>query len=256
MLNMTCLLTRDLQPIPQVRVFSQSVYHHLITVDCISLCSGRRSSERRFHGAVVLCLGLLSVFLLAGLISLGVHYADLSTIKANLTERLQASDNKLSSVSAERDLLNASLTEKTKELDKLQSLSKEKKTCPAGWTMFSSACYLLSGGTGSWDEGREDCRNRGAHLVMIDSVKEQTFLFGFTKKRTWIGLNDKDVEGTWKWIDGTPLTLMNWAETQPDNGGGDPKFGKEDCAHIIPDITRWNDLSCESAMPWICEKIA
>ncbi|XP_074513899.1 uncharacterized protein LOC141781865 isoform X2 [Sebastes fasciatus] len=274
--------------------------------------TGRRSSERRFHGALVLCLGLLSVFLLAGLIGLGVHYsgrdadlstikanlterlqasdnklssvsaerdllnasltemtkeldrlqslskenADLSTIKANLTERLQASDNKLSSVSAERDLLNASLTEKTKELDKLQSLSKEKKTCPAGWTMFSSACYLLSGGTGSWDRGREDCRNRGAHLVTIGSVKEQTFLFGFTKKRTWIGLNDKDVEGTWKWIDGTPLTLMNWAETQPDNGGGDPKFGKEDCAHIIPDITRWNDLSCESAMPWICEKIA
>ncbi|XP_074513908.1 CD209 antigen-like protein C isoform X3 [Sebastes fasciatus] len=222
--------------------------------------TGRRSSERRFHGAVVLCLGLLSVFLLAGLIGLSVHYsgrdADLSTINANLTERLQASDNKLSSVSAERDLLNASLTEMTKELDRLQSLSKEKKTCPAGWTMFSSACYLLSGGTGSWDRGREDCRNRGAHLVMIGSVKEQTFVAGLNKRYTWIGLNDKDVEGTWKWIDGTPLTLMNWAKTQPDNGGGDPRWGEEDCAYIGPRSTQWNDWSCETVMSWICEKIA
>ncbi|XP_037644972.1 C-type lectin domain family 10 member A-like isoform X3 [Sebastes umbrosus] len=312
MLNMRSLLTQDLQPIPQVRLFSQSVYHHLITFDCISLCSGRRSSERRFHGAVVLCLGLLSVFLLAGLIGLGVHYsrrdadlstikanlterlqasenklssvsaerdllnasltentkeldklqslskenADLSNIKANLTERLQASENKLSSVSAERDLLNASLTENTKELDKLQSLSKEKKTCPAGWTMFSSACYLLSGGTGSWDRGREDCRNRGAHLVMIDSVKEQTFVAGLIKTHTWIGLNDKDVEGTWKWIDGTPLTLMNWALNEPNNGGGKSEWGKEDCAHIRPVTTQWNDLSCETVLSWICEKIA
>ncbi|XP_035860395.1 uncharacterized protein LOC116050441 isoform X4 [Sander lucioperca] len=55
--------------------------------------TGPRSSERRFHGAVVLCLGLLSVFLLAGIICLGVHSAELSTIKANLTECLQASDN-------------------------------------------------------------------------------------------------------------------------------------------------------------------
>ncbi|XP_037614104.1 C-type lectin domain family 4 member M-like [Sebastes umbrosus] len=143
--------------------------------------TGPRSSERRFHGAVVLCLGMLSVFLLAGLIGLGVHYmiaegdsaADLSTIKANLTECLQASDYKLSSVSAERDRLNASLTEMTKELDRLQSLSKEKSACPAGWTI-RIACYFLSGETGSWDKGREDCRNRGADLLTINSAKEQS----------------------------------------------------------------------------------
>ena len=46
---------------------------NLLLVLFTGLCSGPRSSERRFHGAVVLCLGLLSVFLLAGLIGLGVH---------------------------------------------------------------------------------------------------------------------------------------------------------------------------------------
>ncbi|XP_059199127.1 CD209 antigen-like protein C [Centropristis striata] len=219
--------------------------------------SGPRSSERRFHGAVVLCLGLLSVFLLAGLIGLSVYYhvsaADLSAIKTNLTERLQASEDKLSSVSSERDLLNATLTNKTKELE--CQTNKQEKTCPAGWTMFSFACYLLSDGADSWDKGRDDCMNRGADLVIIDSVKEQKFLVEFTKEHTWIGLNDKVKEGTWKWIDGTPLTLSNWKKDQPDNGGGHASLGEEDCAHIIPE-TGWNDQPCGVSLWWICEKKA
>ncbi|KAF1382915.1 hypothetical protein PFLUV_G00148780 [Perca fluviatilis] len=167
--------------------------------------TGPRSSERRFHGAIVLCLGLLSVFLLAGIISLGVHSVELSSIKANLTERLQASDNKSSSLTEERDRLNSSLTEMAKELDRL----KQKKTCPAGWRMFSSSCYLLSAEKGSWEKGGQDCRERGADLVVIESSEEQTLLSDFIKKDTWywIGLTDRDEEGTWKWVDGTPLTL-------------------------------------------------
>ncbi|XP_042371614.1 CD209 antigen-like protein E [Plectropomus leopardus] len=214
--------------------------------------TGPRSSERRFHGAVVLCLGLLCVLLLAGLIGLSVHYhvsacgsaADVSAIKTNLTERLQASENKISSLTEDRDRLKARIAELTAE-----------KTCPAGWMMFSSACYLLSAASGSWDEGRKDCRDRGADLVVIDSPAEQTFVVGLTRTNAWIGLSDRDVEGTWKWIDGTPLTFTRWGETQPDNGGGDPQYGEEDCAHIRPD-TYWNDLSCETSMQWICEKTA
>uniref|UniRef100_A0A8C9XRK0 C-type lectin domain-containing protein n=1 Tax=Sander lucioperca TaxID=283035 RepID=A0A8C9XRK0_SANLU len=83
-----------------------------------------------------------------------------------------------------------------------------EKTCPAGWRMFSSSCYLLSAESGSWEKGRQYCRDRGADLVVIDSSEEQTFLSEFIKKATWywIGLTDRDEEGTWKWVDGTPLT--------------------------------------------------
>ncbi|KAL7385481.1 hypothetical protein ABVT39_022403 [Epinephelus coioides] len=176
---------------------------------------------------------------------------DLSMIKANLTESLNASYNKISSLTEERDQLKARITEMTEELKK--SVPKEK-TCPAGWKMFSCACYLLSSGSGSWDEGREDCRGRGADLVVIDSPAEQEFLNEFTQT-AWIGLTDRDEEGTWKWIDGTPLTLSNWRKNQPDNGGGDPQWGEEDCAHIRPD-SEWNDLSCETSLRWICEKTA
>ncbi|XP_022596302.1 CD209 antigen-like protein E [Seriola dumerili] len=228
--------------------------------------TGPRSSERRFHGAVVVSLSLLSVFLLTGLVVLSVHYhknsnAELSAGEANLTECLQASDIKLSSLTEERDQLNISLTEMTKELKRLQSLSKQKKTCPAGWRMFNGSCYLLSTQSGSWEKGREDCRARGADLVVIDSLEEQTFLdeFAAVEEFWWIGLTDRDKEGTWKWIDGTPLTQSYWCEKQPDNGGGDPQWGEEDCAHIYTSKDsdkNWNDRSCTASMKWICEKMA
>ncbi|XP_047456128.1 CD209 antigen-like protein A isoform X2 [Mugil cephalus] len=182
--------------------------------------------------------------------------AELSAIKDNLTELLQTNNGKLSTMTKERDLLNATLNEMTEKMEKLQASLNRKKTCPAGWKMFRCSCYFLSEEFGSWVEGRQDCRNRGADLVVIDSPKEQRFLEDFTKRPTWIGLNDKDNEGIWKWVDGTPLTLKYWRTNQPDNGGGIPKYGEENCVHIrSDDSTSWNDLSCTSSLQWVCERI-
>ncbi|XP_039455664.1 CD209 antigen-like protein E isoform X1 [Oreochromis aureus] len=230
---------------------------------------GPRSSKRSFSSAVILSLGLLNIFLLVGLITLSVYLHGAATsvsatssnissmtedenhLKANLSTVI----NKLSSMTEERDLLHTRLTEKTRELERLQSLSKQKKTCASGWRMFSCSCYFLSEKTGSWDEGRSDCRDRGADLVVIDSSEEQDFLVSFIQKPTWIGLNDKEEEGRWKWVDGTPLSFLTyWRTGQPDNGGGDPQWGEEDCVHIRTDSS-WNDLSCGNSLPWVCEKL-
>ncbi|XP_010768193.1 C-type lectin domain family 4 member E-like [Notothenia coriiceps] len=128
--------------------------------------------------------------------------------------------------------------------------------CPEGWRKSGCSCYLLSTEKASWEQSRQHCTARGADLVIVDSYEEQEFITSMINKQTWIGLNDTNQEGTWKWVDGTPLTLTYWGSTF-DNGGA--ALGEEDCASLVDgrEIRKnWNDLRCTSRLQWICEKNA
>ncbi|XP_064859390.1 C-type lectin domain family 4 member E-like, partial [Oncorhynchus nerka] len=166
----------------------------------------------------------------------------------------------------ERDLQRTSYNTLTKERDQLQTekvflrerLSNLKQNCPAGWQKFEPSWYFLSNDAKTWNESREDCLERGADLVIINSDKEQEFLFNLNK-RVWIGLTDSITEGTWRWVDGTPLTNPRyWHKPQPDNGAGRLDYGEEDCVEIRKDqrpLEAWNDLSCDRKIYWVCEKV-
>uniref|UniRef100_A0A3B3RJM5 C-type lectin domain-containing protein n=1 Tax=Paramormyrops kingsleyae TaxID=1676925 RepID=A0A3B3RJM5_9TELE len=85
------------------------------------------------------------------------------------------------------------------------------KLCPEGWTRFGTRLYYFSYVTKNWQESRQDCKNRGADLIIINSQQEQVGEESRTMDiilhtEAWIGLIDREREGTWKWVDGTPLT--------------------------------------------------
>ncbi|XP_033992153.1 C-type lectin domain family 17, member A-like [Trematomus bernacchii] len=205
----------------------EKIYDNAVDVKTLSSSSSTiQEGPRRLLRASVLGLGLLSVFLLAGLIGLAVHYHNSVGVRDQRINQL---------------------------VDRLQSLMA--KTCPEGWRMFGCSCYNLSTEKASWEQSRDNCRARGAHLVTVDSNKKQEFITRMIKEDTWIGLSDREEEGTWTWVDGSPLNLTLWEEAQPDNGEGDRKIGEEDCVNINPS-TWWKDRSCRNHLPWICEKEA
>ena len=35
------------------------------------------------------------------------------------------------------------------------------------------------------------------------------------KSQWWIGLEDRDLDGMYTWVDGTPVTFVDWARHQP-----------------------------------------
>ncbi|XP_031670495.1 CD209 antigen-like protein C [Oncorhynchus kisutch] len=218
---------------------------------------------KRPSGVAAVCLGLLCVLLLAGIIGLSVYYGVID--HHNSTERNQLLAS-YSNLTEERDQLQASYSLLIKERDQLQTerdslsgrLTYLKHTCPKGWQHFESSWYFLSDDTKTWKESREDCLERGADLVIINSDEEQEFLFNLNKK-VWIGLTDSVTEGNLIWVDGTSLTTPRyWHKPQPDNGAGRLDYGEEDCVEIRKDqrpLEAWNDLSCDRKIYWVCEKV-
>ncbi|XP_071264244.1 fibronectin-like isoform X4 [Salvelinus alpinus] len=126
-------------------------------------------------------------------------------------------------------------------------------SCPEGWRRFGCSCYYLSTEGKTWEKSRQDCLERGADLVIINSEEEQTFINGFESvKWVWIGLTDSVTEGTWKWVDGTPLTTPSYWRSEEPNGGG-----RENCVEIYYISSGqgvWRDYDCSFSQQWICEK--
>ncbi|XP_052023812.1 CD209 antigen-like protein A isoform X2 [Apodemus sylvaticus] len=129
------------------------------------------------------------------------------------------------------------------------SLAGLCRPCPWDWELFQGSCYLFSRTLGSWETSASSCKDLGAHLVIINSVAEQRFMKYWNvrkNQRSWIGLTDHTHEGSWQWVDGSPLKFSFWKEGEPNNDGD------EDCVELFTDD--WNDNKCTEQNFWVCEK--
>ncbi|KAA8588597.1 CD209 antigen [Etheostoma spectabile] len=128
------------------------------------------------------------------------------------------------------------------------------RPCQTGWRKFDISCYLVTNGKKNWTLSRQYCVARGADLVVIDTMEEQAFVNGLlgSGQNAWIGLTDDLEEGTWMWVDGTPVTTTFWQSGQPNSFNGN-----QDCAETLQKssgVGEWNDDGCFSDQGAICEK--
>ncbi|KAM9449644.1 CD209 antigen-like protein 2 isoform 2-T2 [Clarias gariepinus] len=122
------------------------------------------------------------------------------------------------------------------------------------WRFFRSSIYYISTKKKNWNDTRQDCRERGADLVIINSAEEQEFLTeNFGRDEAWIGLTDIVREDDFKWVDGSPLTTAFWWNDEPNNA-----VVEEDCVITAYrfakyNISTWNDFPCNFSAVGICE---
>jgi len=95
-----------------------------------------------------------------------------------------------------------------------------------------------------WEAALMACRNNPPYdLVTIDDDLENAAISSHVlETRAWIGLNDRAVEGSYVWADGTPLGAYDsWAGGEPRGGG----MGRlENCATIAARSPVWRDEAC------------
>ncbi|XP_061470472.1 hepatic lectin-like [Rhineura floridana] len=119
------------------------------------------------------------------------------------------------------------------------------------WEYFNGKCYYFSLEKTSWMRAKDQCNYRNSKLVVVDSMAEQNFLQTRTRNdRYWMGLNDRDMEGQWQWIDGSNYNegFMYWKPGEPNNDQSN-----EHCAHLWSS-GEWNDVYCTYLCYYVCEK--
>ena len=73
----------------------------------------------------------------------------------------------------------------------------------------------------TWDDAVTYCLSQGSHLASISTKAENDYLkdqLSPLKGRVndyWMGFNDLGKKGIFRWEDGSPVTLINWATDNP-----------------------------------------
>jgi len=139
--------------------------------------------------------------------------------------------------------------------DDCDSLIDEDARCPCPVVQgLSGNAYLFCEGDATWLDARRACESVGYSLVIIDDATEDSFVFRELESRSfgnsWIGLNDRDTEGTWVWLDGLPASYTNWEIGSPSSFGSD-------CAVLMtrPSFRagEWDDRDCDRDREYVCE---
>ena len=107
----------------------------------------------------------------------------------------------------------------------------------------------------TWTNAQSDCESRGGDLASVRSSEENAEAYALTGGvSTWIGYNDKAVEGSWVWTDGYTGDYSNWLSGEP----GPPGTDYEDCACYYYLFTEWGygeswgDLTCTESQAYLC----
>ncbi len=98
-----------------------------------------------------------------------------------------------------------------------------------------------------WHTARAACAANGAHLVTIGDAAEQEFVSASVHVSIWLGADDLEREGQFRWITGEPFEYTNFAPNEPDE-----MPSPSDCM-ILGTDTDWHDRSCGISVRSLCE---
>ena len=86
--------------------------------------------------------------------------------------------------------------------------------------------YYLSTNQLTWQQAQAQAQANGGHLATIPNAQTNTLLDNaLSTGSAYIGFTDEVVEGTFRWVDGSPVTYTNWQSGEPNNVGAGEDYG-------------------------------
>ena len=90
-----------------------------------------------------------------------------------------------------------------------------------------------------------------SNLVTVQNQEENVYIqHRHNGERSWTGLNDRSVEGSFVWTNQEISSFRFWAPQQPNN------WKNEDCVHTLgaKHGYTWNDVPCTNCYNYTCFK--
>uniref|UniRef100_A0A8C4YLE3 C-type lectin domain-containing protein n=1 Tax=Gopherus evgoodei TaxID=1825980 RepID=A0A8C4YLE3_9SAUR len=129
-------------------------------------------------------------------------------------------------------------------------------------SVFFLACFFINGSSagekpfqangseGDFEISKATCSQADGLIASPRNSAENSTIQQIAvhhNKKTFIGINNIQTEGSFKYLSDEAIGYSNWAAGEPNNVGG-----IEDCVEVYPD-GRWNDKSCNDKRLIICE---
>uniref|UniRef100_A0A8C0J1A9 C-type lectin domain-containing protein n=1 Tax=Chelonoidis abingdonii TaxID=106734 RepID=A0A8C0J1A9_CHEAB len=110
--------------------------------------------------------------------------------------------------------------------------------------------FMTSGYEGNFDSLKQRCSQAGGQLASPRNAAENAAIQQIVvlyNKSVFLGINDIQTEGRFKYLNGENIVYSNWQTGEPNNDKG-----IEDCVEVHSS-GKWNDKSCGEKRLIVCE---
>ena len=204
--------------------------------------------------------------------TLNQHEIELSQKYRTALERLKSREMRSDNLEAAVKINNRIDELKAREADLLggdNTAKRQAEQRPAATEPTRKPPYVPSEAEfcdGSWfhiywepgsnvQEVEKRCKKMKGRLAVIHNENRNQFIQHKvvtdpdTLHKVYIGLNDSEQEGDWRWSDGSKLDYANWRAGEPNNHGGHEDYT------VMHAEGKWNDVP--GSHPWrvgfVCE---
>ncbi|XP_063289939.1 pulmonary surfactant-associated protein D-like [Pelobates fuscus] len=110
--------------------------------------------------------------------------------------------------------------------------------------------YITNGKEANYNDGKAICSSAGGQLASPTNAEENQAVLSLdllNNKSAFLGINDIQTEGTFRYPNGVIIRFSNWYTGEPNDTSGN-----EDCVEMYSSGL-WNDRSCAEIRLVICE---